>query len=189
MQPSVRYHVIQNLQADFDTKLSILLPPPPPPPHTHTHTHTLQSPSVYSSYRRKALEFTFSCLAESLGRQAAESEPLFLYGDFNFRLDFSAVVKVCHTRLYVARFSCFVLYNYTSTISYCCPRNINRLACFPRIICSRVGSGALFSSLCWKSVASLSVCLSKNVTVSSPPHNPGLHMYINTCTRVDVHQY
>ena len=53
-----------------------------------------QSPSVYSSYRRKALEFTFSCLSETLGHQETENEPLFLYGDFNFRLDFSAVVKV-----------------------------------------------------------------------------------------------
>jgi inositol-1,4,5-trisphosphate 5-phosphatase len=52
-----------------------------------------KSPSVYSSYRRKALEFTFSCLSETLGHREAEDEPLFLYGDFNFRLDFSAVVK------------------------------------------------------------------------------------------------
>ena len=61
---------------------SLLLPPTP------------QSPSVYSSYRRRALEFTFSCLSETLGHRAAETEPLFLYGDFNFRLDFAAVVKV-----------------------------------------------------------------------------------------------
>jgi inositol-1,4,5-trisphosphate 5-phosphatase len=52
-----------------------------------------KSPSVYSSYRRKALEFTFASLSETLGRHCAEAEPLFLYGDFNFRLDFSAVVK------------------------------------------------------------------------------------------------
>lgn len=52
-----------------------------------------KSPSVYTSYRRKALEYTFTSLSETLGHNRAESEPLFLYGDFNFRLDFSAVVK------------------------------------------------------------------------------------------------
>ena len=58
----------------------------------------VQSPSVYSSYRHKALEFTFSSLSGALGHHAADTEPLFLYGDFNFRLDFSAVVKVvCYT--------------------------------------------------------------------------------------------
>jgi inositol-1,4,5-trisphosphate 5-phosphatase len=52
-----------------------------------------KSPSVYSSYRQRALQYTFDSLADTLGRHLATTEPLFLYGDFNFRLDFSAVVK------------------------------------------------------------------------------------------------
>ncbi|XP_064382136.1 inositol polyphosphate-5-phosphatase A-like isoform X2 [Halichondria panicea] len=48
------------------------------------------SPSVYCSYRKRALEYTLSRLAASI---KDISEPLYIYGDFNFRLDFSAVVK------------------------------------------------------------------------------------------------
>ncbi len=48
----------------------------------------LQSPSVYSGYRRQALEHTIRSVCRVGG------EPVYFYGDFNFRLDFSAVVKV-----------------------------------------------------------------------------------------------
>ncbi len=51
-----------------------------------------QSPSVYSGYRRQALDFALQKVKAST---AAGSEPIYVYGDFNFRLDFSAVVKVC----------------------------------------------------------------------------------------------
>ena len=87
----------------FPVLSSLSLPPRPVPPFSPPSPFPYpQSPSVYSSYRRKALEFTFSCLSETLGHREAEDEPLFLYGDFNFRLDFSAVVKVrtcCNCRL------------------------------------------------------------------------------------------
>ena len=87
----------------FPVPSSLSLPPRPVPPFSPPSPFPYpQSPSVYSSYRRKALEFTFSCLSETLGHREAEDEPLFLYGDFNFRLDFSAVVKVrtcCNCRL------------------------------------------------------------------------------------------
>ena len=63
-----------------------------------------------------------------------ESEPLFLYGDFNFRLDFAAVVKValqctlvCRLLYYVLNITdvhihvctgilCIVVYRYTFTV-------------------------------------------------------------------------
>lgn len=62
----------------------------------HVVVHTvcvvpLQSPSVYCSYRRRALKHTLSRLSSSLN---GASEPLYIYGDFNFRLDFSGVIKV-----------------------------------------------------------------------------------------------
>ena len=90
---TLTHHIISHLSPS---------PPPPPPP--------LQSPSVYSSYRRKALEFTFASLSETLGRHCAEAEPLFLYGDFNFRLDFSAVVKV-YIYLYMYIYVHVYIYN------------------------------------------------------------------------------
>ncbi len=59
----------------------------------YSHLHNTQSPSVYCSYRKRALEHTLSRLAASI---KDITEPLYIYGDFNFRLDFSAVVKVSH---------------------------------------------------------------------------------------------
>lgn len=50
-----------------------------------------KSPSVYSTYRKRALNFA---LDSALSCIENNSEPLYMYGDFNFRLDFAAVVKV-----------------------------------------------------------------------------------------------
>ncbi len=52
----------------------------------------LQSPSVYSSYRKKALKYAVDSVISSIENV---SEPLYIYGDFNFRLDFAAVIQVC----------------------------------------------------------------------------------------------
>lgn len=54
-----------------------------------THTHT-QSPSIYCGFRRRALEHTLQCVSSTL----RNPEPTYIFGDFNFRLDFVAVVKV-----------------------------------------------------------------------------------------------
>ena len=54
-----------------------------------TYTHT-QSPSIYCGFRRKALEHTLQSVSSTLRTH----EPTYIYGDFNFRLDFGAVVKV-----------------------------------------------------------------------------------------------
>ena len=51
----------------------------------------LQSPSIYSGCRKRALKYTLDTIFSSLDNS---SEPLYIYGDFNFRLDFAAVVKV-----------------------------------------------------------------------------------------------
>ena len=51
----------------------------------------LQSPSVYSTYRKTALKYTLDSVFSSIDNS---SEPLYIYGDFNFRLDFAAVIKV-----------------------------------------------------------------------------------------------
>ncbi len=56
-----------------------------------TFVYVVQSPSVYSCYRKQALKFALDSVFSSLDNNA---EPLYIYGDFNFRLDFSAVVKV-----------------------------------------------------------------------------------------------
>lgn len=50
-----------------------------------------QSPSVYSGFRRKALEHALQNINSTL---SSNQEPLYIYGDFNFRLDFSAVLEV-----------------------------------------------------------------------------------------------
>lgn len=49
-----------------------------------------KSPSVYSKYRKQALKFAMESVLRSI---EDSSEPLYIYGDFNFRLDFSAVVQ------------------------------------------------------------------------------------------------
>lgn len=58
----------------------------------YTWFHNVQSPSVYCAYRKKALE----CAIQSVNRTLTDlQEPVIFYGDFNFRLDFSAVMRVC----------------------------------------------------------------------------------------------
>ncbi len=51
----------------------------------------LQSPSAYCSYRKRALRYAMDFIRNST---ESKSEPIYIYGDFNFRLDFTAVVKV-----------------------------------------------------------------------------------------------
>ena len=76
---------------------------------------SLQSPSVYSGYRRRALDHTLKKISSTL---SSNQEPLYIYGDFNFRLDFSAVLKVTHHRSVVVCYSRFCLsHNLISTSS------------------------------------------------------------------------
>ncbi len=89
-------------QLNICVHLYLLLPP--------------QSPSVYCSYRRRALKHTLSQLSTSLN---GASEPLYIYGDFNFRLDFSNVMKVslhCF-QLYIMCDDLY-LFSYLSQLQY-----------------------------------------------------------------------
>jgi len=53
-----------------------------------------QSPSIYSYHRRKALKYSLDHILTSLKN---EPEPLYIYGDFNFRLDLCNFSKVSKT--------------------------------------------------------------------------------------------
>eukprot|EP00731_Ephydatia_muelleri_P020979 Em0013g706a len=58
--------------------------------HDDDNLTALESPSVYCAYRKKALERAI----QSVNRTLADlQEPVLFYGDFNFRLDFSAVMR------------------------------------------------------------------------------------------------
>lgn len=60
-----------------------------------------QSPSAYSQYRRRALHHTL----DSVKRNLEESnESVFLFGDFNFRLDLTSVVKHVTTEYHQPQF-------------------------------------------------------------------------------------
>ena len=53
------------------------------------------SPSIYSEYRRKALNYTLDVINKNKSIKEDESEQAFaIFGDFNFRLDLKPLVDV-----------------------------------------------------------------------------------------------
>ncbi len=50
-----------------------------------------QTPSVYTGYRQKALQHTLRGVSTNLG---GVQEPIYIYGDFNFRLNIGSVLRV-----------------------------------------------------------------------------------------------
>lgn len=56
-----------------------------------------QFPSAYTRNRRKALEYTLKLIRNEQENDHNQSLPLFIFGDFNFRLDTKEIISVSTT--------------------------------------------------------------------------------------------
>lgn len=67
-------------------------------------TGLFQDPALYSGYRKKALDYTLESYDEF--RQSAENGCLFVFGDFNFRLNPDSFLRVRFLRWIRLRTTC-----------------------------------------------------------------------------------
>ena len=71
-------------------------------------TALISSPSIYSENRKKALLYTLECIKKNQSNQEPEQN-FAIFGDFNFRLDLSALVDV---RFFICKIILEIIYFY-----------------------------------------------------------------------------
>jgi hypothetical protein len=63
--------------------------------HDDSNLLTLQNPSLYSTNRKKAMDFVLERYSMQCSNQNDKAALLFIFGDFNFRLNSDSFLKVC----------------------------------------------------------------------------------------------